>query len=205
MDIMAVLCLIFSPVSSVPLSVFQALQHCHQGSEQPSVKGMTRVRVHGPRACRVTGGTIKFVVATCAEQLAGSTVLFEPSESGLPEGLLASPALVQVTRGSGYVLVVNIGTSDVLLFPRRVLGTLVRVHVVRLLTGVTEVRPITFGAYSQGTQAASSTVSEQIALNLTALPESEQVRALLMKDQTCYLNMMVIWDVLVSSLMISQC
>lgn len=78
--------------------------------------------------------------------------------------------------------VVNIGTSDVLLFPRRVLGTLVSVHVVTLPMGVTEVRPTTTSVYSQATLAASSTVSEQIAaVDLTALPESEQgkVRALL--------------------------
>lgn len=97
----------FPPVSSAPLSVFQALQHCHQGSEQSLVECMTKVRVRGPRACRVTGGTIKLVAATCAEQLAGGTVLFEPIESGLPEGLLASPALVRVIGGSVYVPVVN--------------------------------------------------------------------------------------------------
>lgn len=89
---------------------------------------------------------------------------------------------------------INIGTSDVLLFPRRVLGTLVRVHVVSLPTGDTEVRPITANAYSQALQAASSTVSEQIAaVDLTLLPEPEKgkVRALVMKYQ-CSLNMMVI-------------
>ncbi len=90
----------FPPVSSVPLSIFQALQHCHQGSEQPSAECTTKVRVRGPRACRVTGGTLKLVAATCAEHLAGITALFEPTESGLPEGLLASPALVRVTGGS---------------------------------------------------------------------------------------------------------
>ncbi len=71
--------------------------------------------------------------------------------------LLASPALVQVTGGSVYVPVVNIGTSDVLLFPLRVLGSLVRVHVVSLPAGVTEVRPITTNVYSQATLAAIST------------------------------------------------
>lgn len=178
----------FPPVSCAPPSVFQALQHCHQGREQSSVD-MTKVRVRGPRVCRVSGGTIKFVAATCAEQLAGSTVLFEPSESGLPEGLLASPALVRVIGGSVYVPVVNMGNSDVLLFRRRVLGTLVRVHVVSLPMGITEVRPCTASAYSQGTQVASSTVPEQIAaLNLSALPEVEQekVRALLSRYQTVF-------------------
>lgn len=82
----------FPPISSVPLSVFQALQHCHQGSEQSPIECTTKVRVRDPRACRFTGGIIKLVAATCAEQLAGSTVLFEPTESELPVGLLVSPA-----------------------------------------------------------------------------------------------------------------
>lgn len=179
----------FPPVSSAPLSVFQALQHCHQGNEQPPIECENKVRVRGPRACRVTGGTIKLVAATCAEQLAGSTVLFEPSESGLPEGLLASPALVRVIGSSVYVPVVNIGTSDVLLFPRRVLGSLVTVHVVSLPAGVTEVRPTTENVYSQATLAASSTVLKQISeIDLTALPELEQdrVRALLRKYQMVF-------------------
>ncbi len=71
---------------------------------------------------------------------------------------------MQVTGGSVYVPVVNIGTSDVLLFPLRVLGSLVRVHVVSLPAGVTEVRPITTNVYSQATLAAISTISERIAV-----------------------------------------
>lgn len=179
----------FPPVSSAPRSVFQALQYCHQGSERHSVGGTMKVKVRGPRACRIGGGTIRLVATTCAEQLAGSTVLFEPTESGLPEGLLASPALVRVIGGSVYVPVVNVGTSDVLLFPRRVLGTLVGVQVVSLPEGVSEVRPTIASAYSQGTLVAGTTVSEQIAaMDLTALPELEQgrVRALLMKYQTVF-------------------
>ncbi len=145
--------------------------------------------MRGPRACRITGGTLKLVAATCAEHLAGSKVLFEPTKSGLPEGLLASPALVRVTGGSVYVPVVNIGTSDVLLFPSWVLGSLVRVHVISLPAGVTEVRPTTTNVYSQATLAAISTISERIAaVDLTALPELEQgkVKALLRKYQTVF-------------------
>ncbi|KAL1255497.1 hypothetical protein QQF64_013558 [Cirrhinus molitorella] len=56
-----------------------------------------------------------------------------------------------------------------------VLDTLVKVHVVSLPTGVTEVRPSIASAYSEATQAVSSTVLEQIAaVDLTALPGSEQ-------------------------------
>lgn len=175
-----------SPVSSAPPSVFRALQYCHEGGVQRSLNHAVRVKVRGPRACRIPGGALRFVVATCAEQLAGTTVMFEPTESGLPEGLLVSPSLVQVIGSSVYVPVVNIGLSDVLLFPRRILGTLSGVHVVSLPAGVTEVRPPAVGAYSQATQAASATVSAQIeALDLTALSVSEQakVRALLTRYQ----------------------
>ncbi len=56
----------FTLVSIAPLSVFQTLQHCHQSSEQPPAECMTKVKMHCPRACRVTGSPIKLVVATCA-------------------------------------------------------------------------------------------------------------------------------------------
>lgn len=62
-------------------------------------------------------------------------VLFEPLESGLPAGLLASPALVQVSEGTAYILVVNVG----LLYPHTVVGTLDTVNVVSFPLGVTEI------------------------------------------------------------------
>lgn len=64
----------------------------------------------------------KFVLATCSDNFFGSVALFEPLDSGLPGGLLASPALVQVSRGTVYIPVVNIGTTDVLLYARTQLG-----------------------------------------------------------------------------------
>lgn len=98
-----------------------------------------------------------------------------------------------------------VSNAPLSVFPRQVLGTLVRVYVVSLLTGITDVRPITVSAYSQGTQVASSTVPEQIAaLNLTALSEQGKVRNLLSKHQMVFSE----HDgdfVPVSSLTISQC
>lgn len=60
------------------------------------------MRVCGRRVCRIPGATIKLVAATCivSAQYFGSTVLFEPTESGLLDGLLASPALVWVILGN---------------------------------------------------------------------------------------------------------
>lgn len=66
---------------------------------------------------RITGGVMKFVAATCPEQLAGQVLLFEPPESGLPVGLLASPCLIQAVHGTVYVPVLNVGTTDVVLYP----------------------------------------------------------------------------------------
>ena len=82
---------------------------------------------------------MKVVATTCSEQYLGNTVLFEPLDSGLPVGLLDSPALVQVTRGTAYITIINVGSTDVLLYPRTNVGTVDRAHVVSLLTGVTEV------------------------------------------------------------------
>lgn len=82
---------------------------------------------------------MKTIAATCSEQYSGCAVLFEPLDSGLPAGLLASPALVQVVGGTAYIPIVNVGAIDVILYPRTVVGTLDKVCVVSLPAGVTEV------------------------------------------------------------------
>ncbi|KAK0153282.1 hypothetical protein N1851_005015 [Merluccius polli] len=93
-------------VSEAPKPVMQALQKCHQASVKPD-QSAGKVKVRGKSACRIPGGVMKIVVATCSEQYSGSTVLFEPLDSGLPAGLLASPALVPVVRGTAYIPIVN--------------------------------------------------------------------------------------------------
>lgn len=50
--------------------------------------------------------TIKLVAATCSSHYSSGTVLFEPLDSDLLAGLLASPALVWVDRATVYVPVV---------------------------------------------------------------------------------------------------
>lgn len=111
-------------VSQAPSSVLHALQHCHQANTQFSVDHAGTVRVRGHGVCRIPGGTMRLVAATCSEHYSTGTVLFEPPEAGLPAGLLASPALVQVTRGTAYIPVVNVGVTEVVLYPRTSLGTL---------------------------------------------------------------------------------
>lgn len=59
---------------------------------------------------------MKIVTATCSEHYSGSTVLFEPLDSDVSAGLLPSPALVQVKRGTAYTPIVNVGSTEVLLY-----------------------------------------------------------------------------------------
>lgn len=168
-------------------SVLQALQHCQQVSTKSSdLAGNVRVRGH--RACRIPGGTMKLVTATCSSQFSGPTVLFEPSESGLPAGLLASPALVRVTRGTVWVPIVNVGTVDVVLYPTTVIGSLREAYVISLPTGVVEVDPVVATVQSLSLETASPLVQQIESLDWPVLSKEEQVqvRALLQKYQVVF-------------------
>ncbi|XP_042338496.1 uncharacterized protein LOC121939556, partial [Plectropomus leopardus] len=173
-------------VSKAPEPIVQALQGCHQASVRPPQEASGRVKVRGRKACRIPGGMMKMVAATCSEQYSCSTVLFEPLDSGLPAGLLASPALVRVERGTAYIPVVNVGSTDALLYPRTVVGTLTEVSVVSLPAGVTEVPS---GVASVTSQFASGSVPDQFAtIDLASLSAEEQkkVRALLSKYSSVF-------------------
>lgn len=105
--------------------------------------------------------------------------VFESLDSGLPAGLLVSPALVLVVRGTAYIPIVNVGPSDVLLYPHAVVGTLEEVRVVSLPSGVTEVPPVVATVASQ---SVSPPVQDQLeGLELDHFPAEAQgeVRALL--------------------------
>lgn len=162
-------------VSRAPGPVVEALQRCHDAAVHvPSVQSGA-VRVRGPRAVRISGGTMRFVASTCPEQLSGQTTLFEPSESGLPAGLLASPCLVQINQGTALVPVVNVGVTDVLLYPRANLGCLTSADIVSLPAGVSEVPSV---SASLASQAASVDHVDRLAeVDLSVLSEQEQVEA----------------------------
>ena len=165
-------------VTEAPESVVQAFQRCQQASLTPPSDVIGKVKLRGKKACRISGGTMKFVPATCSAQHSGTTVLFEPSDRGLPAGLLASPALVQSEGGTVYIPVVNVGTSDVLLYPRTEVGTLREVCVVNLPDGVKEVPSYLATVASQ---AATPTPQDQIdAVDLSALSAEEQKEARLL-------------------------
>lgn len=110
-------------------------------------------------------------------------MLFEPLEAGLPAGLLASPSLVRVVRGTAYLPIVNVGSTEVLLYPCTVIGTLEQ--VVSLPAGVTEV-PSTVATLAS--QTALPTVQDQIeGVDLWSSPEEQgQVRSLLGKYKSIF-------------------
>lgn len=122
----------------------------------------------------------------CPEQFSVQSVLFEPSESSLPAGLLVSPCLVQVTTGTVYFPVVNVGTTEVLLYPRTSLGTLNAAQVVSLLAGATEVVSLTARVSSQA--ATTSEVDKLGSQDLSELPKQDQtgVRSLLQKYSSVF-------------------
>ena len=160
-------------VAEAPESVTQALQKCHQASAPAPRCTTGRVKVRGRKACRIPGGTVKLVVATCSVQYSGISVLFEPLDSGLPVG-----------QGTTYIPTVNVGSSAVLLYPRTVVGTLYEVRVVNLPTGVTEVPS---GTATMASQSVLPTMPGQIeATDLSALSTDEQdkVKSLLRKYET---------------------
>ena len=175
---MALLFLTYILLQAPPL-IQHALQQCHQiqATTPPDCSG--RVKVKGGRVCRVPGGTLKIVAASCSQHLA-NYALFEPLSNGLPSGLLASPALVRVSRGTVYIPIVNVGIQDVLLYPSAVLGTLSNAHLVSLPAGLEE-REL---AATVSSQTVTNEVQDKIAaVDLTALSEQEQgqVRTLLHK------------------------
>lgn len=121
---------------------------------------------------------MQLVTATCSAQHLVTSVLFEPLDRGLPAGLLASSALVQVEGGTVYIPVTNIGTSDVLLYPRTEIGTLCEVSVVSFPSSITEVPSY---RASVSSQASTPTLQEQIdSIDLSALSAEEQKVALLL-------------------------
>ena len=162
-------------VTEAPKPVVQALQRCHQASLTPPSDVIGKDKLRGKKACRIFGGTVQLVPATCSTQPFGTTVLFEPSDQGNPAGLLVSPALLRVERGTVYIPVVNVGTSDVLLHPRTEVGALHEVGVVSLPSGVEEVPSYLATVASQ---AVTPPLQDQIdAVDLSTLSAEEQEKA----------------------------
>lgn len=159
---------------SFPSFLMDAMEKCHTASPQAPLAPLGKVRVRGKRACQVPGGAMKIVTATCSEPFSNSMVLLKPPEFSLPAGLLASPALIHVVRGTAYIPIVNVGETEVLLNPHTVMGTLDHVNVVSMPAGVVEVPSFAAHVASQ----IASTVADQIdTVDLSSLPQKEQSAA----------------------------
>lgn len=166
-------------VSEAPEQVVQALQKCHEVRRRAFQAASGNAKVRGKRACLIPGGTMKMVAATCAEQYGGGTVLFETLDSGLPAGLLASPALVQVVGGTAYIPIVNVGSTNVSLYPRTIVGTLSEVSIVSLPKGVTEVSSSVATVASQSALTSVHDHIQSLGLSHLSAEEQDKVRSLL--------------------------
>lgn len=101
-------------VTQCPGPAFEALQQYHQ-NQSPSLGPM---RVCGFKGVKILGGVKKLVASTCPTNHDSPILLREPSELGLPAGLLASPCPAQGVRGTVHIPVINMGTVDVL-YPQK--------------------------------------------------------------------------------------
>lgn len=181
-------------VQQAPRVLQQALQSCHQAQawDRGHPHGVAKVRGRYP--VYIPGGTVKLVAATCSQHISPTlgTTLFEPFSvhDSLPAGLLTSPSMVTVHRGTAYIPVVNVGRVGVKLYPHCALGTLTIAQLITLPAGVTEVpgvwrrheQDVTINAQSAQADQVSSAIR---SVDLSVLSQSEQVdvRTLLLKHQ----------------------
>lgn len=173
------------PLVTRDIELSQAFQTCQKVHGVLPCGG--NVKVRGRRVCRVPGGTLKFVTATCSSAFSDKIVLFEPLETGLPAGLLASPSLVRVNGGTVSVPVVNVGVLDAVLYPTTILGKLWEVFLVDSPVGLTEVSMGNARIATCDTVVASEAEHvEKVELQGLSDEEQEQVRALLREFQSVF-------------------
>lgn len=185
-------------VQQAPQILQQALQSCHQAQARDHGRSHGVAKVRGRYPVYIPGGTVKLVATTCSQHLASpwGTTLFEPFSvhDSLPAGLLTSPTMVTVQRGTAYIPVVNVGRVGVKLYPHSALGTLTMAQLVTLPTGVTEVPGVRGGqehAVINTHSAQTNKVTTAIeSMDLSVLSETEQtsVKALLLKHQEVFAN-----------------
>ncbi|KAL1281970.1 hypothetical protein QQF64_000773 [Cirrhinus molitorella] len=120
------------------------------------------------------------ILGRCYQELFG--------QHGLPAGLLASPALVKVSRGTVYVPIVNVGTVEVILRPATLVGNLREVYLVNLPAGVSEEKLVSATVQSHSVGGGPSLCQQFESLDLAGLSSSDQgqVKALLQKYQVVF-------------------
>lgn len=104
----------------------QAFTECHQFDCLPPTGCLGGVKVAGRASVCIPAGSFKLVPARSNQHVGPSvhSVLFEPSDTGLPPGILISRAFLSFDQGEISVPVVNVETRDVWLPPHTVLGEL---------------------------------------------------------------------------------
>lgn len=93
----------------------EALSECHRIDCLSPSGFLGRVKVKGQTSMRAPAGTLRMIPASCTQQFgrALQSAMFEPDADSLPEGLLASWALLTMGWGEVSVPVVNLGTQDI--------------------------------------------------------------------------------------------
>lgn len=93
-----------------------------------------------------------------------------------------------MSGGTAYIPIVNVGLSDILLYPRTVVGTLDTVNVASFPPGVTEIRSGVATVSSQ-TAFASPAQQQMDDVDLSSLPGEDQskVRSLLNRYANVFL------------------
>lgn len=104
---------------------------------------------------------MKWVAATCSAHFSQSagTALVGFDQGDLQEGLLISPAMVTVKKGTVHIPAVNVGQNAVALYPHPPIAVLSQADVVRMPEGVSFTR--------QKLQGVGATIHSQTATSNT--------------------------------------
>ena len=154
------------PVKSAAPAALRALRHCEKIQAIFNASKPFKVKVQGKSPVRIGAGALTMVPVTCP-QLETAEFLFEPlgvEDGQLPEGLLVSPTLVLAKRGVLCAPVINVGSTDVWLSPRRAIGTVQAVMATSAGTNFVDVEP--------SWDECSAYVSTQEATTCSSIPES---------------------------------
>lgn len=152
------------------------------------------VRVQGKKPFCIPAGSLKYVPVNCPHTPLHQSIdlmaePLGPEYSELPEGLLVSPSLVKAERGRAFVPIINVGTTDVWLTPRRVIATVQTVDAVK-----GEDSQIQVSVDSQNCTAFIVTQDAKVTKTELDLPEFEnleeverqQAKALLIKYNSVF-------------------
>lgn len=126
------------------------------------------------------------VAVTGSSQYSGFSVLFEKVDSGLPRGLMASPALLTVCQSTVYIPVVNVGAIDVILYWCTRLCWVSNASIASLPKGVVIRTIMAMSANPLPVPVAIMNQIKDVALSPLTILEQEQVWSLLLKYSSVF-------------------